>query len=101
MWSLSMWLRTATSIRPPDLCDVNQDWTQGGLVRATGAAIDEDPPGPVASPSLDDEAVAERRLDDPQPETGAPIPQRATSAYGRSRHHHRTTNPHGSDPFAR
>ena len=101
MWSLSMWLRTATSIRPPALRDVNQDWTQGGLIGTTGAAVDEDPPGPVAGPSLDDQAVAERRLHDPQPETGTPIPHRATSAYGRSRHHRRTTDPHGSDPPAR
>ena len=80
MWSLSMWLRTAASIRPP----------ARAMSRRTGRrAAWYVPPGPpstrirrvaAAGAPLDHQAVAERCLDHQQPETSTPIPQRATSA---------------------
>jgi hypothetical protein len=60
--------------------DVDEDRPEGRFEGPAGAAIDEDPARPAGLSPFDDEAIPERSLEGPQPETGTPIPQRATSA---------------------
>ncbi len=59
---------------PAGPCDVDEDGPERRLVRPARAAVDEDAPRLRADARLDHEAVTERCLDDPQPETGTPVP---------------------------